>query len=275
MTKILKLKPYYNEKIWGYEEWVLSTHRNGQSMIKDSNINLIDEIGKELPILNKIIQANDTLSVQVHPDNKFSRKYENDNGKTECWYILEAKEGATLVCGIKLGHTKESLEKAIKSGAIEQELEKINVKEGDMIYIPSGTVHAIEGGLKLIEVQQSSDVTYRIYDWGRDREVHVEKSLQVIDYNRKNKGGKIENFRKLETPYFTVEKICVNSEYEDYVNEDFHSYTVIEGSGKIVSKNQIIELEKEDTIYIPNNINYTIIGNIKLLKSYVDKCKKA
>ena len=271
MSNILKLKPYYSKKIWGYEEWVLSTHRNGQSIIKGSDIRLIDKIGKELPILNKIIQADDTLSVQVHPDDKFSRTYENDNGKTECWYILEAKENSTLVCGIKPGHTKESFEKVIKSGDIEEELEKIDVKEGDMIYIPSGTVHAIEGGLKLIEVQQSSDVTYRMYDWGRDREMHIEKSLQVIDYDGKNKGGKIENFTKLETPYFTVEKICVNSEYKDYVKEDFHSYTVIEGSGKIVSKNQIIELEKEDTIYIPNNIDYTIIGNIKLLKSYVDK----
>lgn len=268
-SKILKLDPFYSEKIWGYEHWTLSTHRNGYSTIKNSDTTLIDSLGKELPILNKIIQANDTLSVQVHPDDKFSRKYEDDNGKTECWYILEAKEGASLICGIKPGHTKESFSKVIESGNIENELEKVSVKPGDMIYIPSGTVHAIEGGLKLIEVQQSSDVTYRMYDWGRDREMHIEKSLQVIDYEGKNKGGKIENFTKLETPYFTVEKICVDSEYKDIVKEDFQSYTVISGSGNIVSENETILLEKEETIYIPHGVKYTINGNIELLKSYV------
>lgn len=267
--KILKLNPFYSEKIWGYEKWELSTHKNGCSTIKNSDTTLIESLGQELPILNKIIQADDTLSVQVHPDDKFSRKYEDDNGKTECWYILEAKEGASLICGIKSGHTKKSFSKVIESGSIEEELEKVSVKPGDMIYIPSGTVHAIEGGLKLIEVQQSSDVTYRMYDWGRDREMHIEKSLEVIDYEGKNKGGKIENFTKLETPYFTVEKICVDSEYEDIVKEDFQSYTVISGSGNIVSENETILLEKEETIYIPHGVEYTINGKIELLKSYV------
>ena len=163
-NRILKLEPFYSEKVWGYEEWTLSTHRNGHSKIKSSDTALIDHIKEELPILNKIIKANDTLSVQVHPDDEFSRKYENDNGKTECWYILEAKENSTLVCGIKDGHTKQSLAEVIEKGDIENHLEKISVKPGDMIYIPSGTVHAIEGGLKLIEVQQSSDVTYRMYE---------------------------------------------------------------------------------------------------------------
>ena len=117
----------------------------------------------------KVIQANDTLSVQVHPDDEYSKIHESDNGKTECWYILDAKEDASLICGIKPGLNKESFSKIIEEGNIENYLEKVSVKPGDMIYIPVGTVHAIEGGLKLIEVQQSSDVTYRMYDWGRDR----------------------------------------------------------------------------------------------------------
>ena len=180
-NRILKLEPFYSEKVWGYEQWTLSTHRNGHSKIKNSDITLINYIGEELPILNKIIKANDTLSVQVHPDDEFSRKYENDNGKTECWYILEAKEDASIICGLKEGHDKESLAEIIEKNEIENHLEKISVRPGDMIYIPSGTVHAIEGGIKLIEVQQSSDITYRIYDWGRNREMHIEKSLKVID----------------------------------------------------------------------------------------------
>ena len=270
MSKILKLNPFYSEKIWGYEKWSLSTHRNGNSTIHDSDTILIDYIQSDLPILKKIIYAKDTLSVQVHPDDEFSRKYENDNGKTECWYILEAEEDSTLVCGIKDGHTKESLAEVIEKGEIENHLEKISVKPGDMIYIPSGTVHAIEGGLKLIEVQQRSDVTYRIYDWGRDREVHIEKSLQVIDYEGKNKGGKIDNFTKLETPYFTVEKIDVKDIYRDAVDkEDFHSYTVISGSGKIKSNDNIIDLNKEETIYIPKGVEYKVYGELELLKSYV------
>ncbi len=182
MNKILKLNPFYSEKIWGYEKWTLSTHKNGHSTVWENDMTLKEAIGTDLPILVKIIKANDKLSVQVHPDDDYSRKYENDNGKTECWYILDAKEDASLICGIKPGLNKESFSKIIEEGNIENYLEKVSVKPGDMIYIPVGTVHAIEGGLKLIEVQQSSDVTYRMYDWGIDREMHIEKSLDVIDY---------------------------------------------------------------------------------------------
>ncbi|WP_270942804.1 type I phosphomannose isomerase catalytic subunit [Romboutsia lituseburensis] len=269
MGNILKLQPFYSEKIWGYENWNLSTHKNGHSIVHNSNSTLLDTIGSELPILIKIIQANDTLSVQVHPDDNYSRQHENDNGKTECWYVLEAKEGASLICGIKEGLDKSSFKNIIKEGNIESYLERVSVKAGDMIYIPSGTVHAIEGGLKLIEVQQSSDVTYRMYDWGRDREVHIEKSLDVIDYEGINKGGKIENFTKLETPYFTVENIDIKGCYKDLVEEKFHTYTVIDGSGFISDDNNKIELNKEETVYIKNGSNYSIEGDLKLIKSYV------
>ena len=271
-NKILKLDFFYSEKVWGYEKWILSTHKNGHCKLENSDETLIDNIGKEVPILNKIIKAKDTLSVQVHPDDVFSKKHENDNGKTECWYILEADEDSSLVCGIKDGHNKSSFAEVIEKGEIEEHLKKVSVKPGDMIYIPSGTVHAISGGLKLIEVQQSSDVTYRIYDWGRDREVHIEKSLEVIDYEGKNNGGKIENFTKLKTPYFTVEKIDVNDIYNDVVDdEDFHSYTVISGTGKVESGHESVTLHKEETIYIPRGIDYKIYGELELLKSYVER----
>ena len=269
MSQILKLNPFYSEKIWGYEEWNLSTHKNGLCTVGDSETTLLETIGDTLPIMIKIIQANDTLSVQVHPDDEYSKKYENDNGKNECWYILDAKEDASLICGIKSGLNRESFSKIIEDGNIENYLEKVSVKPGDMIYIPVGTVHAIEGGLQLIEVQQSSDVTYRMYDWGRDREMHIEKSLDVIDYEGKNKGGKIENFTKLETPYFTVEKIAVDNRYVDKVDCDFHSYTVISGSGCVTSKDNKLELNKEETIYIPQGVEYLIQGDLELIKSYV------
>ena len=95
-SNILKLEPFYSEKVWGYEQWVLSTHKNGSSKIKNSNIDFNKYIGKELPIINKIIKANNSLSVQVHPDDEYSKKHENENGKTECWYILEAKENEQI-----------------------------------------------------------------------------------------------------------------------------------------------------------------------------------
>ncbi len=269
MDKILKLKPYYSEKIWGYEKWNLSTHRHGCSTIEGYDENLSECLGEELPILIKIIKADESLSVQVHPNDEYARKYENDNGKTECWYILDAKENAHLICGIKKGLNKDKLSNIIEENNIEKYLERISVKPGDMIYIPSGTVHAIEGGIKLAEVQQSSDVTYRMYDWGRQREMHIEKSLDVIDYEGKNNAGKIEDFKKLETPYFTVEKIDVKDSYKDLVDKNFHSYTVINGAGVISDGNSVIDLNKEETVYIKEGVNYSIEGNLELIKSYV------
>ena len=268
MNKILKLKPYISDKIWGYEKWNLSTHKNGNSVVEETNKTLIETVKKELPILIKIIKADDTLSVQVHPDNEYANKYENDNGKTECWYILDATEDATLICGIRENLDKESFAKIIEENKIEENLKKIKVKKGDMIYIPAGTVHAIEGGIKLLEVQQSSDVTYRLYDWGRERETHVKKSLDVIDYEGKNKAGKIENFKELVTPYFKVEKICISGEFSDQVEEDFHSITAISGNGKVFYQGTCMELPIEETIYIPHDVKYVITGNVEIIRSY-------
>lgn len=222
-----------------------------------------------MPIIKKIIKANSALSVQVHPDNKYSKENENENGKTECWYILEADENATLICGIKDGHNKQSFFEVIKKDLLELNLESISVKSGDVIYIPAGTVHAINGGIKLLEIQQNSDITYRIYDWGRDREMHIDKALEVIDYEKKNKCGKISNFSKLETPYFTIEKVIVNDLYNDKVKKDFYVYTVINGDGYISDGYENIKLNKEDTVYIEHNTRYKIFGKLELIKSYV------
>ena len=271
---ILKLKPYLSEKIWGWEKWVLSCHEEGNCTVQEGiyegqKLSEILGCGSDFPILNKIIRAEDTLSVQVHPNDEYAKRVENANGKTECWYILEAKEGATLVSGIKKGLNKEKLRKIIKEGKLEDYLERINIKRGDFIYIPAGTVHAIEAGVKLIEVQQNSNITYRLHDWGRGREVHIEKSLDVIDYAGENKGGKIDNFSKLETPYFKVEKVIVHNNYMDMVNDSFHSYTVICGEGIIKTSNGQIELKEEETIYISKGIKYILEGDMELIKSSV------
>ena len=264
---ILKMKPYYSKKIWGYEKWNLSTHRAGSSIIEESGQSLADYRKSQLPILIKIIKSEQSLSVQVHPGDEFARKYENDNGKTECWYILEADEDAKLVCGIKKGLNKEKLDKIIKENKLEENLEFISVKPGDMIYIPSGTVHAIGAGIKLIEVQQSSDVTYRLYDWGRKRELHIQKSLEVINYEGDNGYGKMENFEILETPYFKVEKIIVNTSMRGKTNNKFCSFTIIRGNGYVITCDKRIELNPEDTIYIEEKTSYEIIGDLELIKA--------
>lgn len=271
---ILKLKPYLSKKIWGWEKWVLSCHEDGKSTIQEGiyqgqELSELLGCGSNFPILNKIIKAEQTLSVQVHPNDDYAKRVENANGKTECWYILEAKEGATLVSGIKKGLNSEKLREIISEGKLEDYLERINIKRGDFIYIPAGTVHAIEAGVKLIEVQQNSNITYRLHDWGRGREVHIEKSLDVIDYEGKNSGGKIEKFDKLETPYFKVEKIIVHNNYVDRVNESFHSYIVISGEGLVKANNIEMKLKEEETIYISKGIEYELEGNMELIKSSV------
>ncbi|MBO5117940.1 MAG: class I mannose-6-phosphate isomerase [Treponema sp.] len=173
---MIKLNAIKSEKIWGYELWIASTHPNGCQK------EFIDALGGEYPLLVKVIQADDTLSIQVHPDDELAIKLEGEGnrGKTECWYVLDAAPDAKLVYGIKENATKEELAKAIEESKLDPYLEFVNVKKGDFIFIPAGTVHAIGAGLRLMEVQQSCDLTYRFYDWGRGREVHIEKGLAVI-----------------------------------------------------------------------------------------------
>ena len=207
---MLKLAPIKSEKIWGYELWIASTHPNGLQQ------EFVQSCGGEFPLLVKIIQANDTLSIQVHPDDAAAIKLEGpgNRGKTECWYVLDAAEDAKIVYGLKDASSKDKLAQAINENKLEPHLNFVNVHKGDFIYIPSGTVHAICGGLRLLEVQQSCDLTYRLYDWGRGREVHIEKALAVI----KNQDRKpVAQFTgSFECPYFSLEQINVRGGWSMY-----------------------------------------------------------
>lgn len=267
MKKIIKLKSNLIEKVWGYEKWILSTHKSGISSVDGENKNLLEYLGKEIPILIKEIKTNDFLSVQVHPSDDYAKKYENDNGKTECWYILDASKDAELVCGIDPKLTREEFKKLIEDGEVEKSLRKISVRKSDMIYIPSGLVHAIGGDIKLVEIQQCSDVTYRIYDWGRDREIHVEKALDVIRFNESSYGGKIENFKILKTPYFTIEKLKIESLNEYKSGNKFDIYFCVGGDGNIADNdgNEIC-IKEYESVYIDGGISYFINGNLELLK---------
>lgn len=207
---MIKLNSIKSDKIWGYELWIASTHPNGcQEDFKAA-------CGGDYPLLVKVIQANDTLSIQVHPDDDWAQKLEGkgNRGKTECWYVLDAAPEAKLVYGIKDGISREILSQAIQNNTLEQYLEYVNVKKGDFVYIPAGTVHAIGSGLRLMEVQQSCDLTYRLYDFGRGREVHIEKGLSVI---KREEMIPVAPFPgEFECKYFSLEQVNIKGGWSMY-----------------------------------------------------------
>ena len=200
------LSPAFKDYIWGghklnslfnkkspyditAESWEISTNKNGQSIVNGGKYNgkslgeLFDDKSirasvfgtktihmEKFPLLIKFIDANSNLSVQVHPNDEYAFTHENgEKGKTEMWYIMECKDGAQIICGLKENVKKEELIDIYSSGNVSECLNYVPVKQGDCIYIPAGTVHAIMGDTLICEVQQNSDLTYRVYDWGRMR----------------------------------------------------------------------------------------------------------
>ena len=196
---MLRLTPIRSEKVWGYEDWIASTHPDG---LQSEFASLV----KDYPLLVKIIQANDFLSVQVHPDDDDAKRLENahERGKTECWYVLSADEGASIVYGLTKNLGAEEIRAAIKENALEPLLNRVEVRKGDFIFIQAGTVHSIGGGLRLLEVQQSCNITYRLYDWGRQREVHIEKGVEVIKSRERRKIAPLGE--EFECEYFRLQK---------------------------------------------------------------------
>ena len=221
---MIKLKSVYQEYIWGgskihellhkdtgtlprvAESWEVSTHPAGKSIVENGAFRgktlneYFDQIGwgtagryaarnHQLPILIKYIDAKENLSIQVHPNDKYARKHEGDNGKNEMWFVLAADEGAFIYLGFSRDVTKEEIKRRISDNTLEEVLNRVEVKPNEAFYIPAGTVHAIGAGCLICEVQQTSNVTYRIYDYGRTengkpRELHVKKALDVLDYRR-------------------------------------------------------------------------------------------
>lgn len=315
--EILFFKPVYKDYIWGgtrlksyfgkeietetaAESWEISTNEAGLTKIANTSIKeatlkeLFDnkEVRKEVfgtktvsmdkfPLLIKYIDANSNLSVQVHPNDEFAKAYENDTGKTEMWYIIDCTPNAKIICGMKENVKKEDVEDIIKNNKIKENLNYLDIKKGDAIYIPSGTIHAILGDTLICEIQQNSNLTYRVYDWdrvgkdGKPRELHIDKAIKVIDVETK---PKIEHVDREETKiivdseFFKVEKIAVREEYKDKSREEsFYTMNVLEGEGTIEANNKTYKLKKGDSILIPSNIGeYVIKGKMELLKSYID-----
>ena len=308
-------EPIYKNVIWGGnniskifkrdiegenvgESWELSAHKNGLSIIKNeeysrkSLYDLFNDKEKKtkifgvhasnldrFPILVKIIDANKSLSIQVHPGDEYARKNENDSGKNEVWYIMEAKPDAKIVYGFNDSVNEENLKNAVNN--IEENVNYIDVHKGDFINIPSGTIHAIMEGIVLCEVQQSSDVTYRVYDWnrvdknGNPRQLHKDKALDVINLESSKKVYNYENIEQNTNIYnsdiFNIDMIKVERENEEVSNkETFYAYIVLEGEGSIKAEDFVKKLGKGDTFLIPAELGkYKIKGNLRLMKIWI------
>jgi mannose-6-phosphate isomerase len=219
-------------------------------------------------LLIKFLDAQDVLSVQVHPDDEYANKHENGElGKTEMWYVIHAEPGAKLILGLQPGTTRDSLKAAIDAGKVEDCLQEVEVHTGECYFTPSGRVHAIGAGNLICEVQQNSDVTYRFYDWnrvdanGKPRELHIEKSLDVIDYSATEiapaqpkltaqNGGKV--WELIRCPYFVAEKLAVNGTlHSDTRNESFHVLSAFSGEGEVRGGEGRCSLRKGESVFIP------------------------
>lgn len=314
---IIFTEPIYKDYIWGgkklkeklnkntpykktAESWEISTNKNGISKIKNEeykgqtlkklfeNQELREKIFgkrtkelKEFPLLIKFIDAKENLSIQVHPDDKYAKQNGLDSGKTEMWYVIECKENAQIIGGLNTKISKEELEKIIENNQIKEYLNYIDIKSGDSIYIPAGTIHAILEDTLICEIQQNSDTTYRVYDWdrkdkeGNGRQLHKKEAIETI---------KTENiptivhtteelqFQKIvQSEFFEVEKINCREYYEDCSDTNtFYAINVIEGKGIIQTETNECKIEKGDSFIIPATLGkYKIEGNVQFLKSYI------
>ncbi|MBO2517548.1 MAG: mannose-6-phosphate isomerase [Clostridiales bacterium] len=233
----------------------------------------------EFPLLLKLLNAKDRLSVQVHPGNKYAKLHENKLGKTEAWYILHAEPGASIIYGVKEGVTRKQLKEASMQGAaIEELLRFVPVHEGETYYIPSGMVHAIGKGITLYEIQQSSDVTYRFYDWervdkaGNKRQLHLEDAIAVTDLSNQGTAAVPEEisegrFQLLKNEYFTLEHWV---QKKTILLPDFRRFGILTALKDTLLKwaEGEMELMKGQTVLLPARSFELEISTKELLLSY-------
>lgn len=244
--------------------------------------------GEEFPLLFKFIDANDKLSIQVHPDNEVAQYRHNAYGKTELWYVVDAEPNAQIILGFNEKIDKEILLKSIEDKTLNNFLKYENVKKGDVFYIPSGTVHALLKGVVVAEIQQNSDITYRLYDWdrpdldGKPRKLHIDLASEVINYNvQKNLVVEYEICSEKRitlnaNPYFTTNIISFENPVEfDYSKIDsFVVFMCVEGNFEIKTSNNtdILKITTGQTVLIPAEIEeVTLLPNEKcvVLETYI------
>lgn len=321
MNEPFLLKPCGKDYLWGgrrlndefaknidmyplAETWECSTHPAGSSFVASGaflGFSLKDVIKEhpeflglnwkaegDFPILIKLIDASKDLSVQVHPDDEYASRYENgQRGKTEMWYILDAAKDAHLVYGLNHTIDKCIIRSSIRTGTLEKYLQRIHIKRGDIFFVPAGTIHAIGAGALVAEIQENSNLTYRLYDYNRTdrdgtfRPLQVEKALDVADLRKA-----VEPVQKLRVlhykpgvasellgrcKYFEVHRLIVNNERRQdvFYQTDAYSYRVllcINGCGIIKFKEETIELFKGDCVFVPaNSVTMKIHGQMQFL----------
>jgi len=313
----LFLNPVLTHNIWGgtrlredygYEVegddigecWGISAHPNGEGTIRggifdgvklselwDTHPELFGNAGENgekflpydrFPLLTKIIDAKDDLSIQVHPDDEYAAEHENGSfGKTECWYVLDCKEGSSLVIGHN-ATSREELEDMINNGRWSDFIREIPVKKGDFLQIDPGTVHAIKGGVLILETQQNSDITYRVYDYdrlqnGKPRQLHVKQSIDVIEVPAKSVDDSVRHFADTEAnkvvsmyecKYYKVSKISVDGKMSFEQRAPFLAMSVLEGNGSVNG----YAVGKGDHLLLPNAIkSVEICGNLEIITS--------
>ena len=295
----LKFNPIYKEKIWGGENlknvlgkdiptaktgesWEISDHDEDTSVIANGELAgkslhwVMENHRKELvgegdhpkfPLLFKFLDAADDLSVQVHPDDAYADKYKSGElGKTEAWYIVHVEPGAKLIAGLKQGTTKENFAAAIKDNTVERYLHRVEVKKGDVIFIPAGRVHAIMQGIVLNEIQQNSDTTFRVSDWGRvgfdgkPRQLHVKEAVDVTNFNDYEPGiekkdwideGKNRYAVIVDCEYFSIEEHEITEEKDFRCSGNFRAISVLEGSFSLKCGDFALDCTRGESILVP------------------------
>ena len=309
---ILKLNPVFKDYLWGgtklrdeygfkssldklAEGWMLSCHKDGENTVLNGEFEgkTLTEVvkihpeylGKNgnqfeyFPILIKLIDAKNDLSVQVHPDNEYAMRVENEYGKTECWYILDCDDDAELIYGFNRTISSDEFKERIADNTFLETVNKVKVKKGDLFFIEAGTLHAIGKGILLAEIQQNSNTTYRVYDYGRlgadgkPRELHVEKAIDVTNCTPPTRSTNPEGELVSANGYksqlltrcdlFNVEKVSVTDSYTTIADENsFVSVLVTDGKGMIDE----IEINKGDSLFIPANYGeFTVTGKTELI----------
>ena len=312
---LLKLKATTKDYLWGgnklveefgktpagdvtAESWELSCYPGSESIIENGEFagkaitEFIDEKGRgvlgskcakfeDFPVLIKFIDAKKDLSLQVHPSDEYARKNENQYGKTEMWYILDAEEDAFLYYGFNREITKEEFARRIEDQTLTEVLNPVHVKKGDVIFIESGTLHAIGAGILLAEIQQNSNVTYRVYDYGRRdkngnlRELHVDKALEVTNLGPAKKVQPVRGHIG-SCKYFAVDRITLSGKVTDRISgtigdETFLHVLILDGEGKILSGDEAMEYKKGDSFFLPaGSGDYEIIGSCDALITYIE-----
>lgn len=299
-----KLKTYLNKPITSEitgESWEISTVEGDVSVIangdfKGKSLNdLIDEFpeailgskvyaefGKQFPLLFKYLDAREDLSIQLHPNDELAKKRHNSFGKTEMWYVMQADEGARLIVGFKEKSTPEEYLKRINDKTIVDILDAKKVKTGDVFMLETGTIHAIGAGIVIAEIQQTSDITYRIYDFdrvdanGNKRELHVDLSLEAINYetvDAQKNYTKTENVSNpvVDCKYFTTNFLPLDGEITVYKHgTSFTVYMCTEGNFELTVNNETYDYKTGDTILLPASLtDFRLSGKANILEIYI------